>query len=116
SSQSSTAAPRAILLGDPLPIGWAPTVDSTVLIEEMRPFHDYLEQATGRPIPFKLAADYADLARMLEEGEVAFAVMPPLLYIRTKAAQPDIRLLGIKEFDGGTHSDALLLVRTDANI
>lgn len=116
SSQASKPENRAILLGDPLPIGWAPTVDSNVLVEEMRPFHEYLEQSTGRPIPFKLASDYADLARMLEDGEVAFAVMPPLLYIRTKAAQPDIRLLGIKEFDGGTHSDALLLVRTDADI
>ncbi len=115
-SQASPPENRAILLGDPLPIGWAPTVDHDILLKEMRPFHDYLEQATGRPIPFKLASDYADLARMLDEGEVAFAVMPPLLYIRTKAAQPDIRLLGIKEFDGGTHSDALLLVRTDANI
>lgn len=106
----------AILLGEPLAIGWAPTVDPEILREEMRPFHTYLEQSTGRPSPFKLANDYADLQRMLSEGEVALAVMPPLLYVRTKQALPDIHLLAIKQFDGGTHSDALLLVRTDAKI
>ncbi|MBA2663795.1 MAG: PhnD/SsuA/transferrin family substrate-binding protein [Bradymonadaceae bacterium] len=106
----------AILIGDPLPIGWAPTVDVNVLVQEVRPLHRYLEITTGRPMPMVVAQDYGDLARMLHAGEVAFAMMPPLLYVRAKAVEPAITLLAIKEFDESTSSDALLLVSMSAKI
>lgn len=105
-----------VLIGEPLAIGWAPTVDPLVLTEEVRPLHQYLESATGRPMPLILAGDYHELSEMLQQGKIAFAVLPPLLYVRTKTAQPDIELLAYKEFDGGTSSDGLLLVHMRSNI
>ncbi|MFU8802254.1 MAG: phosphate/phosphite/phosphonate ABC transporter substrate-binding protein, partial [Bradymonadaceae bacterium] len=115
-SPTSQAARAPILIGEPLPLGWAPTVDPDVLVNEVRPLHEYLERTTGRPMPLILAADYGELSEMLREGKIAFAVLPPLLYVRTKVAEPGVELLALKEFDGGTSSDAILLVHMQSNI
>lgn len=102
--------------GDPLPLGWAPTVDPEVLREEIEPLHHYLEAKTGRPIPLVITENYGDLSDMLIRGEVAFASLPPLLFVNTLLKEEDIELLALKEFDGSVSSDALLLVRMDSGI
>lgn len=102
--------------GEPLAIGWAPTVDPSVLQTELAPLHRELERATGRPVPLVITRDYADLAERLTRGEIAAAVLPPMLYVETQRREPEIELLALKEFDGGTSSDALLLVRMNAQI
>ncbi|RAL22759.1 hypothetical protein DL240_07620 [Lujinxingia litoralis] len=109
--------PEAVAVsGAPLAIGWAPTVDPEVLHAELLPLHRELERATGRPVPLVITRDYADLADRLTRGEVAAAVLPPMLYVETQRREPEIALLALKEFDGGTSSDALLLVRMNAQI
>ena len=104
----SQAAP--VYEGEPLTLGWAPVVDPKVLQEEMVPFHAYLSRALHREVRFVMADSYEDLAERLESGRVDYAVMPPLLYVRTSVRAPQIEPLAIKEFDGSMSSDGLLLV------
>ncbi len=102
--------------GEPLPLGWAPTIDREVLAEEVQPLHEYLERMTGRPVPLKIADDYAGLADMLRDGEVAAAMMPPTLFVVTIKNDPSIELLVMREFDGTASSDGHLLVRRGEGI
>lgn len=102
--------------GQPLPLGWAPTVDPDVLREEIEPLHRYLEAVTGRPVPMIISESYGELSEMLLRGEIAFASLPPLLFVETLQQSEAIELLALKEFDGSISSDALLLVRMDSGI
>ncbi len=105
-----------VLSGEPLPLGWAPTVDPEVLIEEVEPLHRYLERATGRPVPLVMTRDYRELSQMLLDEEIAFASLPPRLYLETEKSDDEIEILALKEFDGAVSSDALLLVRMDSAV
>ncbi len=97
--------------GEPIPIGWPPTIDLDVLAEEVAPLHRYLEKATGRPIPKVFAEDYTTLAEMLNDGEVAAAMLPPTLYVLAGNHYEDVEILVMKEFDGTVSSDGYLLTR-----
>lgn len=97
------------LTGDPLPFGWAPTVDPNVLRGEAAIFQKYFESELEQPVPMVMASDYADLADKVVSGEVAFAAMPPLLFLRTQAKNPELSIIAVKEFDGAIGSDGYLL-------
>ena len=105
-----------VLLGEPLPWAYAPTVDPVLLREEIEPLRKYLERKTGRPMPTEVTESYNESSRRLLEGEVAFAVLPPLMYVRTEAKNTSVDPIAVKFFDGATHSDGLLLVRGDSEI
>jgi phosphate/phosphite/phosphonate ABC transporter binding protein len=115
-AEDTEEADKPVLLGEPLPIAWSPTVEPDLLRKEIEPLQDYLERATGRPIPIQITRSYGDSSRMLIDGEVAFAVLPPLMYVRTRARSPQVDPIAIKLFDGATQSDALLLVRGDSDV
>ncbi len=102
--------------GEPIPLGWAPTIDPDVLVEEVAPLHDYLERTTGRPVPLKIADDYSGLSRMLRNGEVVVAMLPPTLYVLTTMQDEEIDILAMREFDGTASSDGHLLVRRGEGI
>lgn len=108
---AGTADVEAIKLeGPPLRFGWAPTVDPAVLRKETAPLQAYLQRELKRPVKVVLADSYADLSKRLRANEVEFASMPPLLYTRTRLAEPKIDVMAIKEFDGAHRSDGYLLV------
>lgn len=111
---SSSESP--ILIGDPLRIGWAPIATREVLSEEIKPLKDYLEAELGRPVQMEVTDSYAALSDGLQTGTYDVGVVPPLLYVRTKRAAPDIDLLAVRQFAGATSSDALLLTMMDGNI
>ena len=105
-----------ITSGEPLPLGWAPTIDPRVLAEEVQPLHDYLERVTGRPIPLVMADSYTDLSNKLRKGEIAAAMLPPTLFIMTTTIDPNVEMLVYREYDGTVTSDAYLLVRRSDGI
>ena len=110
------AGVEPILLGEPLAIAWAPTVTPELLREEIEPLRKYLERSLGRPISLAIAGSYEDSSGQLLRGEVEFAVLPPLMYVRTRAQDDRVQPVAIKLFDGATHSDGLILSRGDGDI
>jgi len=108
--------PPPKLTGEPLPFGWAPTVDPEILRKELDVLHKYMERELRRPVPLIITDDYGDLSRRLQSGEVAIAALPPLLFTRAKLAEPKIRALVIKEFDGAHRSDGYLLVQQKSKV
>ncbi len=109
------AVEAPVLLGEPMPFGWAPTVDPEVLKEEIQPLRAYLEKTLGRPVPQPISKDYNELGDELVEGKISFAMMPPFLYVTAKEKAPGITPLVFKGFDGSTTSDGHLLIRSDSD-
>ncbi|MFW5966949.1 MAG: serine/threonine-protein kinase [Persicimonas sp.] len=105
-----------ILIGEEVKIGWAPIATKDVLEEELEPFEEYLRSELGRPVDIEVTDDYIDVADGLEEGRYQVGVLPPLMYVLTTKEQPDLELLSIREFDGATSSDALLLTMMDSDV
>lgn len=93
-------------------IAWAPTVETKVLEEELKPLESYLGRTLGRPVVIVFGKSYKDTARMLVERKADFAVLPPLMYLRTLDEHKKVKPVAIKEYDGSTTSDGLLIVST----
>jgi phosphate/phosphite/phosphonate ABC transporter binding protein len=106
---SEGGADDRILIGEPVQIGWAPIAPPDILRSEIVPLDTYFEQELGRPVEMEVTSSYDELRQGLLSGEFDFGVVPPLLYTKTKMAEPDVELLAIREFDGANSSDALLL-------
>jgi phosphate/phosphite/phosphonate ABC transporter binding protein len=105
---------RPPVSGDPLPFGIPPYLDPEEMAADLLSFQYYLESEIGRPIPFVITDTYADCAARVRSGELAFAALPPLLYVRTKLAEPDLEILAIKQFDGADGYDGYLMVFDDS--
>jgi phosphate/phosphite/phosphonate ABC transporter binding protein len=102
--------------GAPLVMGWPPTFDSDLLLAEVEPLRLYLEAHLERPVRFIVSSDYDALAVMLRSGEVQFAMLTPLLMVRTLAVDPRIQPVVLRTYDGAVGSDAYLVVRQDPSI
>jgi phosphate/phosphite/phosphonate ABC transporter binding protein len=99
----------------PLKIVWAPTVDPTLLKSELAPLHKYLSAQLGREVVFMSADSYAAAAELLKRSKADLAMLPPLTYVRTHEEEPRIEPLVMRQFDGSTTSDGLLLVSQRTN-
>jgi len=99
--------------GEPLVLGFAPTVDDEILRDEMEPLRVYLEERLERPVELTVTEDYNDLAERVVDGRLPYGWFPPLLFVRTtsKPSGDSLRVVVIKEFDGAVSSDGYLLVR-----
>ncbi len=115
-ANSSEQVRSPVLLGESTPMGWAPTVTVEQLETELSPLRQYLEREYGRPVPMTIASSYQALADELVDGKVAFAMMPPYLYVQTIEREPRIVPLAFKAFDGARTSDGMLLVRMDSDV
>jgi eukaryotic-like serine/threonine-protein kinase len=116
-SERAPAFVRArVFEGEPLPVGWPPYVDRELVIAELEPFQDYLQSWLERPMPFEVCDTYADCAERLGRGELAFAALPPLLYVTTADALEGLELLAIKEYDGAHSYAGWLMVRDDVGV
>lgn len=115
SSEEVPASPAPHeLSGPPLLLAWAPVLDDELMLEELEPLREYLEKTLERPVTFSVPESYGRVSRMLVEGKLDFAIVPPLTYLRTRAQLPELIPLVIKEVEGLTASDAYLMVRSDA--
>lgn len=112
----SKKSPSTVLLGEAMPFGWAPTVTAAQLQGETGKLRTYLEREIGRRLPMTITKSYQDLSDQVVNGEVAFAMLPPYLYVQTKAKDPGIVPLAYKAFDGAKTSDGMLLVRMDSDV
>lgn len=108
------SADAPVLLGEPIGIAWAPTVDPDILRKEIEPLRKYLERSLGRPVTIDVTESYAESSKLLLAGEAPFAVLPPLMYVRTQLKDDRVEPLAIKLFDGAASSDGLLLARGDS--
>lgn len=100
--------------GEPLEFGVAPIATEDVLRPEFAPIERYLERRTGRPINIVVASSYENTSQRLRDGDFDFAMLTPLLFVRTRRADPSIQPLAVREFDGSVRSDGLLLVLGDS--
>jgi ABC-type phosphate/phosphonate transport system substrate-binding protein len=80
-----------------------------VLADDIEPLRRHLEVQTGHPVEFVYADSYHDLAERLLTGGVAYAAMPPALFVRTQTREPKIRSLALKLVGGASGSDGVLL-------
>jgi phosphate/phosphite/phosphonate ABC transporter binding protein len=104
------------LEGPALRMGWAPTIDPRVLAEDIEPLRLHLQRHLGRPVEFVHAGSYHDLADQLLDGGVAFAAMPPALFVRTELREPAIRAVALKLVGGSSGSDGILVASDAAGI
>jgi phosphate/phosphite/phosphonate ABC transporter binding protein len=102
--------------GPEIRIGWAPTIDPKVLAADIEPLRVYLERQTGRPFRFVFADSYDDLAKRLVDGEVQFAAMPPMLFVKTEIRDPRVHPIALKLIGGSSGSDGVLLTSEDSGI
>ena len=101
---------RTSLSGYPLPLGWPPYVDADLMLQEMESFQVYLEDTIQQQVPFVVADSYSDCVEQLLSGDLAFASLPPGLFVRAQEQEPALEVLAIQEFDGAVRYDGLLLV------
>ncbi len=102
--------------GPVIRVGWAPTYDPKALIQDMEPLRLHLERATGRPIQFVVGQTYAETADGLVHGDVAFAVLPPTIFVRTERKEPKVRAIATKRVGGSSGSDGVLLASDGSGI
>ena len=109
-----TASPE--VSGKPLTFGIPPIATEEVLRKDYQPIEFHLERATGRPIEIIISESYVETSRELRAGKLDLALITPLLFIRTRRAEPDVQPLAVREFDGAVTSDGLLLVLGESDI
>lgn len=115
-SSEAPAAQAPILLGEPLKIGWAPIAPRELLLPEISLLTPYLEKTMERPILTEITSSYEALSAGLQSGKYDIAMLPPLLYVQTEAAEPAIQFLALRQFGGAPSSDALLVTRMDSSM
>ena len=103
-------------MGPAVTVGWAPTVDPGILEREIEPLRNYLEQSLKRRVVFRINGSYAEAGQELREGQLDFAVLPPLLLVKTRKLASGVHPVAVKEYDGVVDSDGLLIVRSDSQV
>jgi len=104
------------ITGEPIVIGFAPTIDPALLRVDVEPLREWLELTTLRPVRVVIAGSYQDLADRLVSGKLQFASLPPNLFLETEKRSKDVDPIAFKLFNGASGSDGYLLVRTDAGV
>lgn len=100
--------------GEPLALGWAPIATPEVLREEAEPIRLYLQRTLDRPVTLTIPDSYETTSEQLRTGQLEVAALPPLLFVLTERANPNVRALATREFDGATEGNGLLLVSSDS--
>jgi len=104
------------MAGDPLVIGLAPVMDPLPYLAAHEGVRVYLEEQLQRPVELRTHDSYEALSDALVEGSIPYASLPPLLYLRTHERSRALEVLAFKRVDGGSGTDAVLLVLEDDRI
>lgn len=111
------AAQKLMRMSQPgLVMAWAPIAERDMLLGDVRPLVDYLEDQLNRPIDVQVTGSYDELQQRLAAGTVDIGVVPPALYVLAQKAQPDLEALAVKLVDGSTGSDGALYVDDQSGI
>ncbi len=84
--------------------------------EAFEPMASFLAEDTGRRVEIVSATGYDDLVRLLMEGELELALLPPLAYVRAREQLPHLRLLRTMVVSGAVHYSGYIIVRADSPI
>ncbi len=104
-------AQHLMRLGRPtLVVAWAPIAERDMLLSDVRPLIEYLEDELDRPIDTQVTGSYDELRQRLVDGTVDIGVVPPALFVLTQKEHPDLEALAVKLVDGSTGSDGVLYV------
>ncbi len=104
------------LHGTPLVVAWPPTVAPDQLQPELDTLARLLEEHTKRPVELRLMPSYDAVVDAIKNGEAAFGVMPPYLFVSARKAIPGIVPLATKLVDGSAGSDGVIVVRDSSDI
>jgi phosphate/phosphite/phosphonate ABC transporter binding protein len=102
--------------GKPLLVGWPPTFKTELLLKEIEPLRLYLERGLQRPVIFTVSPSYQALSSSVRQGDVAFAMLTPLLMVKTTAVDPGVTPVVLRTYDHAKGSDAYLIVRQTPEI
>ncbi len=102
------------LTGTPVVLSIAPVSDAGGLTRDLEPIRLYLQRTLRRPFTFRVADTYQSAADELVRGDAALAFLPYNTTRQTFTANPDIRVLAVKEVDGSDSTDGYLVVRRDS--
>jgi len=100
--------------GPTVVVALAPTHAADTRVAELEPLRAYLERVVDRQVEFIVPPTYGETARLLLQGEVPYASLPPYTYIEARAMDPDVQPLAIHVIDHSHGVDGLLLVREDS--
>lgn len=104
------------LTGEPLVIGLAPVMDPLPYLAAHEGMRLHLEAVLERPVELRTHDSYEALSDALIEGRIPYASLPPLLYLNTRKRSDDVGVLAFKRVDGGSGTDAILLVMESDDI
>lgn len=102
--------------GVPVHIGLAPVRDPERMLAEFSPLLPYLESRIGRPMALEVGRNYDDIAARLLAGELDFGLLPPTLYVKTRAQVPGLVLGPQLLHDGARGSQGVVLVETSSGL
>jgi serine/threonine-protein kinase len=104
------------VFGEPLTIGFAPTFQPALIVQELEPLRVYLERETHRPVRIEVAKSYDALADSVVRGDIAFASLPAYLFLRASSTDVPLEPLALEQFDGSSGNDGVLLVLESSGI
>ena len=84
-----------------LRIGVTPYLGREKMESGFAPLRKHLQRRLGVPVQLVIAKNYADLGRMLHDGEVDVGEFTPLSYVLAKLDYPELHLL-LREISAGT--------------
>ncbi len=101
----------AVVPDDAVVVAVAPVMDPAVLEREHAPIEAFLEPRLGRDVRFEIAKDYGAAAQRILDGSAPFAMLPEATARVALQQEPRLQLLVVKEIDGSTGVDAVLVAR-----
>jgi phosphate/phosphite/phosphonate ABC transporter binding protein len=101
---------RLFMSGPPLKIGFPPTADKELMLEDTEALREWIESSLDRPATISIAESYEDLQSRLLKGELELASMPPYLYVETKQKDPRVEIVATKLVEGSGGNDSILYV------
>jgi phosphate/phosphite/phosphonate ABC transporter binding protein len=107
---SLTGEPSYQVAGPPIRMAVASPGNSSIIEQDYEPIRVYLERTTLRPIQIEFHENYEEAMTPLIAGDVAFASLTPMTYIKAKSLMPDLEIVALKQFDNSTGYDGYLLV------
>jgi len=102
--------------GAPLTFGCPPYYAPAKVEAGLMPLVRYLETKVGRPVKLVVSADYDGLREAVVAGEVDFANMSPLLFVRTRKQSPSLQVLAAHTYEGARTYQSIVVARSDSGI
>ena len=97
-------------------LGFPPTADPELMLEDTEQMRAWMEQSLGRPVKLDIAKSYDDLQARLLREEIDLAALPPYLYVESKQREPRLEIIATKLVEGSSGNDSIMYVSESSNI